>query len=101
MGEQNEKSATAFKRTISKKKKDVLSLIDNYFNLNNCVSTKNARTKLDMVTLFYSLSSAGALKAPEDSVLGRSFVNFLLIRPISECTHDCSAKKSEQMESNQ
>ena len=36
------KNATAFKWTVSKKS-NVLSLIDNYFHWNNCVSAKNKR----------------------------------------------------------
>ena len=68
------KNATAFKWTVSKKS-DVLSLIDNYFHWNNCVSAKNK--KFGMVKQFYYLSSIGALNAPEDSVLGRSFNQFV------------------------
>ena len=54
------KNATAFKWTVSKKS-DVLSLIDNYFHWNNCVSAKNK--KFGMVKHFYYLSSIGALSA--------------------------------------
>ena len=68
------KNATAFKWIVSKKS-DVLSLIDNYFHWNNCVSAKNK--KFGMVKHFYYLSSIGALSAPEDSVLGRSFNQFV------------------------
>ena len=68
------KNATAFKWTVSKKI-DVLNLIDNYFHWNNCVSAKNK--KFGLVKHFYYLSSIGALKAPEDSVLGRSFISFV------------------------
>ena len=68
------KNVTAFKWTVSKKT-DVLSLIDNYFHWNNCVSAKNK--KFGMVKQFYYLSSIGALNAPEDSVLGRSFNQFV------------------------
>ena len=68
------KNATAFKWTVSKKS-DVLTLIDNYFHWNNCVSAKNK--KFGMVKQFYYLSSIGALSAPEDSVLGRSFNQFV------------------------
>ena len=67
------KNATAFKWTVSKKS-DVLSLIDNYFHWNNCVSAKNK--KFGLVKQFYYLSSIGALSASEDSVLGRSFNQF-------------------------
>ena len=68
------KNATAFKWTVSKKQ-DILNLIDNYFHWNNCVSAKNK--KFGMVKQFYYLSSIGALKAPEDSVLGVSFKQFV------------------------
>ena len=68
------KNATAFKWTVSKKD-DILNLIDNYFHWNNCVSAKNK--KFGMVKQFYFLSKIGALKAPEDSVLGRSFSQFV------------------------
>ena len=65
------KNATAFKWTVSKKS----SLIDNYFHWNNCVSAKNK--KFGLVKQFYYLSSIGAINAPEDSVLGRSFNQFV------------------------
>ncbi len=68
------KNATAFKWTVSKKM-DVLNLIDSYFHWNNCLSAKNK--KFGLVKHFYYLSSIGALKAPEDSVLGRSFISFV------------------------
>ena len=68
------KKVTAFKWTVSKKQ-DILNLIDNYFHWNNCVSAKNK--KFGMVKQFYYLSSIGALKAPEDSVLGKSFSQFV------------------------
>nr|YP_010977196.1 LAGLIDADG endonuclease [Daedaleopsis confragosa]WNZ34401.1 LAGLIDADG endonuclease [Daedaleopsis confragosa] len=68
------KNTTAFKWTVSKKM-DVLNLIDNYFHWNNCVSAKNK--KFGLVKQFYYLSSIGALKAQEDSVLGRSFISFV------------------------
>ena len=68
------KNATAFKWTVSKKQ-DILNLIDNYFHWNNCVSAKNK--KFGLVKQFYYLASIGALKAPEDSVLGKSFSQFV------------------------
>uniref|UniRef100_UPI0030E45EF8 LAGLIDADG endonuclease n=1 Tax=Daedaleopsis nitida TaxID=1140402 RepID=UPI0030E45EF8 len=68
------KNATAFKWTVYKKQ-DILNLIDNYFHWNNCVSAKNK--KFGMVKQFYYLSSIGAVKAPEDSVLGVSFKQFV------------------------
>ena len=68
------KDASAFKWTVSKKN-DNLSLIDNYFHWNNCVSAKNK--KFGLVKHFYYLSSIGALKAPEGSVLGKSFTQFV------------------------
>lgn len=67
-------NGTAFKWTVSKKS-DVLDLIDNYFHWNNCLSAK--QQKLGLVKQFYYLSSIGALKAPIDSVLGKSFVSFV------------------------
>lgn len=63
----------AFKWTVNKKS-DVLSLIDNYFHWNNCVSAKNK--KFGMVKEFYRLSSLGALKHEPDSVLGKAFIAF-------------------------
>ena len=68
------KNATAFKWTVSKKS-DVLSLIDNYFHWNNCVSAKNK--KFGLINHFYYLSSIGAINSPVDSVLGRSFTRFV------------------------
>ena len=67
------KNATAFKWTVSKKDQ-ILNLIDNYFHWNQCVSAKNK--KFGLVKQFYYLSSIGALNAPEDSVLGKSFNQF-------------------------
>ena len=69
------KNATPFKSLVSKQS-DVLSLIANYFHWNNCVSAKNK--KFGMVKQFYYLSSIGALNVPEDSVLGRSFNQFVV-----------------------
>ena len=68
------KNASAFKWTVSKKI-DNLSLIDNYFHWNNCVSAKNK--KFGLVKQFYYLSSIGALNVPKDSVLGKSFTQFV------------------------
>ena len=68
------KNASAFKWTVSKKI-DNLSLIDNYFHWNNCVSAKNK--KFGLVKQFYYLSSIGALTVPKDSVLGKSFTLFV------------------------
>ena len=65
---------TSFKWNIYKKN-DVIDLIDNYFHWNNCVSAKNK--KFGLVKQFYYLSSIGALKAPVDSPLGKSFINFV------------------------
>lgn len=66
-------SKTAFKWTVYKKS-EVVDIIDGYFHFNNCVSAKNK--KLDLVKQFYHLSSTGALSAPIDSPLGKSFLNF-------------------------
>jgi hypothetical protein len=68
------KNVTAYKWTVSKKN-DVLNLIDNYFHWNNCVSAKNK--KFGLVKHFYYLSSIGALNVQENSILGRSFINFV------------------------
>lgn len=68
------KAGTAFKWTVSKKS-EVLALIDNYFHWYNCVSAKNK--KFGMVKQFYYLSSIGALKASPDSVLGKSYAQFV------------------------
>jgi hypothetical protein len=68
------KNETAFKWIVSKKS-DVLNLIDNYFHWNNCVSAKNK--KFGMVKQFYFLSSIGAVNATEDSVLEKSFNQFV------------------------
>nr|WLF85160.1 hypothetical protein [Amanita phalloides] len=64
----------SYKWTIYKKS-DVLDLIENYFHWNSCVSAKNK--KFGMIKEFYLLSSIGALKAPIDSTLGKSFKNFI------------------------
>lgn len=64
---------TAFKWMVSKKS-SVIDLIDNYFHWNNCVSAKNK--KFGMVKHFYYLSSMGALSAPIDSPLGKSWLSF-------------------------
>ena len=64
----------AFKWIISRKR-EVLNLIDNYFHWNNCISAKHK--KFGMIKEFYHLSSIGALKAPIDSPLGKSFKNFM------------------------
>lgn len=65
---------TSYKWTVYKKL-DVIGLIDNYFHLNRCISAKNK--KFSLIKEFYHLSSIGALKAPVDSPLGKSFKNFL------------------------
>jgi hypothetical protein len=66
---------TAFKWTVSKKA-DVLSLIDNYFHWNNCVSAKNK--KFGMVKEFYRISSLGGLKAEPHTVLGKAYATFVV-----------------------
>lgn len=68
------KNHTCFKWTISKKY-DIINLINNYFHWNNCVSAKNK--KLGLVKQFYFLSSIGALKAPKNSVLGKSLTQLV------------------------
>ena len=52
-----------------------MTLLDNYFHWNNCVSAKNK--KFGLVKHFYYLSSIGAINSPVDSVLGRSFTSFV------------------------
>ena len=64
---------TAFKWTVYKKS-EIIDIINRYFYFNNCVSAKNE--KLGLVKQFYHLSSIGALSAPIDSLLGKSFSNF-------------------------
>lgn len=63
----------AFKWTVSRKA-DVLSLIDNYFHFNGCVSAKNKR--FGLVKEFYRLINLGATKVPLDSALGKSLFAF-------------------------
>ena len=65
---------TAYKWTVSSKN-EIIDLIDNYFHWNNCVSAKN--NKFGLIKHFYYLSSIGALKAPLDSPLGKSFILFV------------------------
>jgi len=65
---------TAYKWTINRKM-DVLSLINNYFHWNNCVSAKNK--KFGLVKHFYYLSSIGGPKASPESPLGKSFTKFV------------------------
>jgi len=72
-GSSSNSGKTAYKWTVSRKS-EVIDLIENYFHWNNCVSAKNK--KFGMVKQFYYLSSIGALKAPMDSPLGKSFLSF-------------------------
>ena len=67
------KEGTAFKWTVSRKS-EVLALVNDYFHWNSCVSAKNK--KFGMVKHFYYLSSIGALSAPIESPLGKSFALF-------------------------
>jgi hypothetical protein len=67
------KAVTAFKWVVSRKS-EVLALINNYFHWNSCTSAKNK--KFGMVKHFYYLSSIGALKAPVEEPLGKSFALF-------------------------
>ena len=57
------------------RKSEVIALVNNYFHWNSCVSAKNK--KFGMVKHFYYLSSIGALSAPLDSPLGKSFALFV------------------------
>lgn len=54
------KNETAYKWTVYKKE-DIISLIDNYFHWNNCVSAKNKRFK--RVKEFYRLSAIGVFNS--------------------------------------
>lgn len=68
------KAGTAFKWTVSKKS-EVLAQVDNYFHWNPSISAKNK--KFGMVKHFYYLSSIGALNAPVESPLRKSFALFV------------------------
>lgn len=64
---------TAYKWTVCRKS-EVLSLINDYFHWNGCVSAKNKR--FGIVKEFYRLSSVGATKATIDSPSGKSLLQF-------------------------
>lgn len=65
----------AFKWTCLKKK-EVLSLINNYFKINPCRSEKIIR--INMVDKFYELRKLHAHKASTNSVLGKAWKHFLI-----------------------
>jgi hypothetical protein len=65
----------AFKWTCFKKK-EVLSLVDDYFKFNPCRSEKIMR--IHMVNKFYELRNLHAHKASPDSVLGKAWKHYLI-----------------------
>ena len=65
----------AFKWTCFKKK-EVLSLVDDYFKFNPCRSQKIMR--IHMVNKFYELRNLHAHKASPDSVLGKAWKHYLI-----------------------
>jgi hypothetical protein len=65
----------AFKWTCLKKK-EVLSLVDDYFKFNPCRSEKIMR--INMVNKFYELRNLHAHKASPDSVLGKAWKHYLI-----------------------
>jgi len=65
----------AFKWTCFKKK-EVLSLVNNYFKINPCRSEKMVR--LNMVNKFYELRKLHAHKSSANSVLGKTWKHYLV-----------------------
>jgi len=65
----------AFKWTCFKKK-EVLSLVNNYFKVNPCRSEKNMR--INMVNKFYELRNLHAHKASSNSDLGKVWKHYLI-----------------------
>ena len=65
----------AFKWTCYKKK-EVLSLVNNYFKINPCKSKKTLR--INMVDKFYELRKLHAHKASANSVLGKAWKHYLI-----------------------
>ena len=65
----------AFKWTCLKKK-EVLSLVNNYFKVNPCRSEKNMR--INMVNKFYELRNLHAHKASSNSDLGKVWKHYLI-----------------------
>lgn len=65
----------AFKWTCFKKK-EILSLVDDYFKFNPCRSEKIMR--IHMVNKFYELRNLHAHKASPDSVLGKAWKHYLI-----------------------
>jgi len=61
---------------LVKKKKEVLSLVDDYFKFNPCRSEKIMR--IHMVNKFYELRNLHAHKASPDSVLGKAWKHYLI-----------------------
>ena len=65
----------AFKWTCFKKK-EVLSLVNNYFKINPCRSEKMVR--INMVNKFYELRNLHAHKSSANSVLGKTWKHYLV-----------------------
>lgn len=65
----------AFKWTCFKKK-EVLSLVNNYFKINPCRSEKMVR--INMVNKFYELRKLHAHKSSANSVLGKTWKHYLV-----------------------
>jgi hypothetical protein len=65
----------AFKWTCFKKK-EVLSLVNDYFKVNTCRSEKNMR--IHMVNKFYELRNLNAHKASSNTVLGKAWKHYLI-----------------------
>jgi hypothetical protein len=61
---------------ICLKKKEVLSLVNNYFKINPCKSEKLIR--INMVDKFYELRKLQAHNASANSVLGKVWKHFLI-----------------------
>jgi carbonic anhydrase len=58
------------------KKKEVLSLVNNYFKINTCRSKKMVR--INMVDKFYELRNLHAHNASANSVLGKAWKYYLI-----------------------
>ena len=60
------------------KKKEVLSLVDDYFKFNPCRSEKIWMLRIHMVNKFYELRNLHAHKASPNSVLGKAWKHYLI-----------------------
>ena len=65
----------AFKWTCYKKK-EILSLVNDYFKVNPCRSEKMLR--INMVDKFYEFRNLHAHKASANSVLGKAWKHYLI-----------------------